>query len=63
MQTKAGIKTTEGIITLVVVVLNSIVASGALDDSPTALRIVSAIVAGAAAVGYTIARSYVKGSK
>ena len=48
---------------MLVVILNSVVASGALDDTPQLLRIVSAIIAGAAAIGYTIGRSYVKASK
>lgn len=58
---KPGIKTTEFWITKAIVILGVLLAAGVFGSGQTA-QIVGAILAGAAQLGYTAARAYVKGA-
>lgn len=57
---KPGIKTTEFWLCLVIVAVNAALASGVLPAAHWSVQAGSALVAGAAAIGYTVARARVK---
>lgn len=57
---RAGIKTTEFWLSLVVVALSGLVTSGYVAETHWSVKLASAIVAGAATLGYTVARAKVK---
>ena len=57
---KAGLKTTEFYLSLLVVVLSAVMTSGLIAEQSTVARIITAIVAALSALGYTAARTYLK---
>ena len=57
---KPGIKSSELYVTMIVVVLNAVLASGLLSDMPDALRITGAILAALSALGYATLRTSAK---
>lgn len=60
---RPGWQTSEFWLTLVAVILTAILSSGAIDDVPTVAKVISAIVAALAALGYTGGRAMLKGMK
>ena len=60
---KPGVKTSELYVTMIVVALNAVLASGMLDGMPDVVRVVSAILTVAAALGYVASRTIAKGGQ
>ena len=60
---RPGWQTSEFWLTLVAVILTAILSSGAIDDVPTVAKVIAAIVAALAALGYTGGRAVLKGLK
>lgn len=60
MNEKPGWKTSEFWLTIVMIVLTALLSSGVFEDVPTVAKIVSAIVATLAALGYTANRAVLK---
>ena len=59
-KTKSGVTTSEGWLAALVTVLSALVASGALQDSPTMLRIAAMVLAFLMALGYGALRTWAK---
>ncbi len=58
-EVKAGVKTTEFWIVAVLVIIQYVLGSGAV-ETDVAIKIMTAVIAGLGAIGYTVSRAMVK---